>query len=138
MMATLIILLEDPLQNRIFFRLMAKTAINLSLLIMEKTSTVCTLQPQKHARKRTKHHVIFPVTNDDILQEHLIASRKYRISSVVKHLLARNNQLITTGRCGNVISEAKLHDQYSSVTDVIESTTAMFCDGKKRITTSNW
>ena len=111
----------------IFFRLTENSdqSFTLKFRIAEKTSTVCTVQPQKHRRTRTKH--------DDILHEYVLADRKYKINSVLEHLLTRTYH-ITSGRCGNVISDTSLRDQHNGISE-ITSTTALFCDGKSKVTT---
>ena len=65
----------------IFFRLMENSNVSFTLnfRITDKTATICTLQPQIHTSKRTRHHVIFPLTDDDILQEHMLTSHEYNI-----------------------------------------------------------
>ena len=119
----------------IFFRLMENSdeSFTLNFRITEKTSTLCSLQPQKHSSQRIKHHVIFPLTDDDILQEHASPDHTYKINLVVEHLLTRKNQLLPSGRCGNVISDTNAPDSCSCISE-ITAKTAKFCDGTKRVT----
>ena len=106
----------------IFFRLIENSnePFTLNFRITENIGTVCTLAPQKHTRRRTKHHVIFPITEDAILSEHVSADQKYKINFVVEYLLNRTDQLLTSSWRGNVICERdsqqpENHTQNSSV-----------------------
>ena len=101
--------------------------------ITEKITTVCIVNPQKPAHKRTKNHIIFPVTDDDILDEHISSGHKYKINLVVQHLLSRSNQLITSARCGNVNSYTDSSDHGSNISE-ITTNLVLFCDGKSRVT----
>lgn len=62
----------------IFFRLIEKSnePFTLNFRLMENMTTVCTLLPQKHTQRRTKHHVIYPISDDDILSEHVSSDQK--------------------------------------------------------------
>jgi len=119
----------------IFFRLIENSAelFTLNFRITEKIATVCTLQPQKHTRRRTKHHVIFPLTDDDLLREHVSADHKYKINVVVEHLLTRTDQLLTSSWCGNVIFENNPEKPSPTISEITHEK-AHFCNGKNIIT----
>jgi len=70
----------------IFFRLIENSneRFTLNFRITENLATVYTLALQKHTGRRTKHHVILPITDDAIISEHASADQKYKVSSVVK------------------------------------------------------
>ena len=121
----------------ILFRLMENSnqSSTLNFRITERTATVCTLESQKHTRKRTKHHVIFPLTDDDVLREHASTDHKYKMNLVIEHLLTRTNQLTTSGRCGNVICDRDSPDQSPSISEITTVTkTVQFCHGVNRVT----
>ena len=120
----------------IFFRLMENSdeSFTLNFRITEKTSTLCSLQPQKHSSQRIKHHVIFPLTDEGILSEHASSpDHTYKINLVVEHLLTRKHQLLPSGWCGNVICDTDASDSCSCISE-ITAKTAKFCNGKKRVT----
>ena len=119
----------------IFFRLMENSdeSFTLNFRITERTSTLCSLQPQKHSSQRIKNHVIFPLTDDDILQAHASPDHTYKINLVVEHLLTRKNQLLPSGWCGNVICDTDAPDSGSCISE-ITAKTAQFCNGKKTVT----
>ncbi|KAJ7328624.1 hypothetical protein OS493_023893 [Desmophyllum pertusum] len=124
----------------IFFRLMENSnqSSTLNFRITERTATVCTLEPQKHTRKRTKHHVIFPLTDDDVLREYASTDHKYKMNLVIEHLLTRTNQLTTSGRCGNVICDRDSPDQSPSISEITTVTkTVQFCHGVNRVTSED-
>ena len=89
----------------IFFRLMENSdqSFTLNFRITEEIATVCSLRPQKHVRKRTKHHVIFPITDDDVLRQHVTMDKTYKTKPVLEHLLTRTNEVLNSSWCGNVI-----------------------------------
>ena len=108
-------------------------SFTLNFRITEKTATLCSLQPQKHSSQRIKHHVIFPLTDDDILQEHASPDHTYKINLVIEHLLTRKDKLLPSGWCGNVVCDTDLPDSGSCISE-ITTKTAKFCNGKKRVT----
>ena len=91
----------------ILFRLTKKSneSFTSNFRISEKIATVCTTKPQQHKSNRVKNHTIFPISDTDILQEHVLDDNKCKFSSVIKHLLKRTNHLLTSSRCGHVISD---------------------------------
>ena len=99
----------------IFFRLMenSKESFTLNFRITGKTSTLCSLKPEKHSSQGIKHHVIFLITDDDILREHALPDHTYKINLVVEHLLTRKNQLLPSGWCVNVICDTDPPDSGS-------------------------
>ena len=119
----------------IFFRLIENSnePFTLNFRITENIGTVCTLAPQKHTRRRTKHHVIFPITEDAILSGHVSADQKYKISFVVEYLLTRTDQLLTSSWCGNVICESDSQQPETSISEITPKT-AQFCNGKNKVT----
>jgi len=108
-------------------------SFTLNFRITEKTTALCALQPQKHSSQRIKHHVIFPLTDDDILQEHASPDHTYKINLVIEHLLTRKDKLLPSGWCGNVLCDTDQLDSGSCISE-ITAKTAKFCNGKKRVT----
>ena len=108
-------------------------SFTLNFRITEKTATLCSLLPQKHSSQRIKHHVIFPLTDDDILREYASPDHTYKINLVIEHLLTRKDKLLTSGWCGNVLCDTDPLDSGSCISE-ITAKTAKFCDGKKRVT----
>ena len=117
----------------IFFRLIKESnePFTLNFRLTENMTTVCTLLPQKHTQRRTKHHVIYPISDDDILSEHVSSDQKYKIISVLEHLLTRSDQLLPSSWCGNVNYELQ-SDPRLNITEITPET-ATFCKGKKKV-----
>lgn len=101
--------------------------------ITEQIATVCSLSPQKHIRKRTKHHVIFSITDDDVLRQHVTMNKTYKPNSVLEHLLTRTNEVLKSSWCGNVICEIDPQDPILSLSELTAEKT-QFCNGNNIIT----
>ena len=58
----------------ILFRLTEKSneSFTSNFRISEKYCYVCTTKPQQHKSNRVKNHTIFPISDTDILQEHVL------------------------------------------------------------------
>lgn len=63
---------------------------------------------------------------------HVSTDHKYKANLVIKDLLTRTNQLLTSGRCGNVICDDS-QDKSSSVSEITIKT-VKFCNGVNRMT----
>lgn len=119
----------------IFFRLFenSEKSFTLNFRITKQIATICSLQPQIHIHKRTKHHVIFPLTDGDTLQQHTSTDHRYKINLVVESLLTRTNHLLPSSYCASVISETDIQEPNLSLSEITPKTTE-FCSGKNIVT----